>query len=269
MRACPCAPPNHAARPMEFQETIPFVIGHRGACRHAPENTLPSIRKAAELGVDWVEVDIKLSADGVPFLMHDNDLQRTADGEGATSGLKWAELATLDAGSWFDPAFAGTSLLRLDTLIGHPERMDLGLNVEIKPYPGNERETAEAVPRLLDRCWPAHLPRPLISSFDEACVELAHRMLPEAGRALLFDAFPDDWLDRCKVTNAHAVHLWYEIASPEVIETVIAAGYPTRVFTVNRRVRAVELHRCGVVGVFCDFPERMAAIDMERPLEQS
>ena len=86
---------------------FPRTIGHRGARGYAPENTLAGIRTAAEQGVCWVEVDVKLTRDGVPILMHDDTVDRTTDGRGAVASMDFADLRRLDAGKHFGPQFAG------------------------------------------------------------------------------------------------------------------------------------------------------------------
>ncbi|MEQ8665811.1 MAG: glycerophosphodiester phosphodiesterase family protein [Rhodospirillales bacterium] len=245
---------------MKKPQGIPFVIGHRGACGHAPENTLPSFRKAAELGVRWVELDVQLSADGVPFLLHDDRLERTTDGEGEARETIWSELAALDAGRWFDEAFTGTRLLRLDDAIGHLDTLGLGMNIELKSTPGRERDTAKAVCATLSKEWPASLPKPLLSSFSLECVAFAAECLPDCARAMLYDELPEDWRDQCAAVGAAAVHVWHESITPDQIRPVLDAGYPVRAFTVNQRTRAAELGDQGFAGIFCDFPERMSGV---------
>ena len=88
---------------------LPPIIGHRGSADLAPENTLAGIRRAHEEGAGWVEFDVKLTADGVPILMHDDSLGRTTDGKGKVALKTLEEIQTLDAGSWFAPEFAGSA----------------------------------------------------------------------------------------------------------------------------------------------------------------
>ena len=245
---------------MKKSRDVPFVIGHRGACGHAPENTLPSFRKAAELGVTWVELDVQLSSDGVPFLLHDERLERTTDGEGEAASTSWSELAALDAGRWFDDAFTGTRLLRLGDAIGHLDALGLGMNIEMKSVAGRERETARVVCATLEKEWPTSLPRPVLSSFTFECIASAGEFLPGCTRALLVDELPDDWWQQCEEAGATAVHVWHETVTPERIQPVIDSGYPVRGFTVNQRTRAAELRDLGFAGIFCDFPERMSGV---------
>jgi len=243
-----------------MQADIPFLIGHRGACGHAPENTLPSLRKAADLGLKWVEVDVKLSSDGVPFLKHDETLERCSNGEGAVRDTKWSVLSKLDAGSWFGASFAGTRFLKLEEAIGHMAVLDLGCNFEIKPCPGVEQETAEVTCRTLKRHWPDHLPAPMLSSYAEICVAAARKAAPEWPCAMVLDEVPHDWRERMEAIDASALHVWHERVKDDEILPVIDAGIPVRAFTVNQRTRAVELADMGFAGVFSDFPERIDGV---------
>src|ERR1700730_3386827 len=93
---------------------LPRVIGHRGACRYAPENTLASLYKAKQLGATWVEVDAMLTADDTVILMHDERVDRTTNGHGLVSAMSYAQIAQLDAGCWFAADFAGE---RVPTLL--------------------------------------------------------------------------------------------------------------------------------------------------------
>src|SRR4051794_34519268 len=105
---------------------LPKVIGHRGAKAYAPENTLAGIRTAAQQGARWVEVDVKLTRDGVPILMHDDTVDRTTNGKGAAATLDFAELRRLDAGAWFGPAFAGERIPTLEEALALVFDLDLG-----------------------------------------------------------------------------------------------------------------------------------------------
>lgn len=89
------------------------VVCHKGANKIAPENTYAAARPCLEWGVDYVEIDVHTSADGVFYLFHGPNLQRTTNGSGWVGALTAAELDQLDAGSWFSPAFAGERIPRL------------------------------------------------------------------------------------------------------------------------------------------------------------
>ena len=95
----------------------PCWIAHRGAGELAPENTMAAFRLGAEHGFAMFECDVKLSADGEPFLLHDTELDRTTNGRGEAGLQTWDALSRLDAGSWHGRPYAGEPLLRLE-LVG-------------------------------------------------------------------------------------------------------------------------------------------------------
>jgi glycerophosphoryl diester phosphodiesterase len=84
---------------------LPKIIGHRGAADYAPENTIEGIHTAADMGVEWVELDVKLTKDQVPVLFHDETLERTTNSAGNVRDFTLSELKELDAGSWFSDGF--------------------------------------------------------------------------------------------------------------------------------------------------------------------
>jgi len=152
---------------------LPKVIGHRGAAAYAPENTLEGLREAARRGAGWVEFDVKLTADGMPIVFHDDALDRTTNAKGEVAAASLERIRGLDAGSWFGPAFAGARVPTLEEALRLVLEQGLGANIEIKPCPGREAETAERAVAEILRLWPAKRPPPLISSFKPACLAAA------------------------------------------------------------------------------------------------
>src|SRR4026207_377036 len=111
---------------------IPQIIGHRGACAYAPENTLAPSGRAAAQGARWVECDVRLTREGDLVLMHDEDVKRTTNGRGRLVDLTLAEIGSLDAGAWFSGAFAGERVPTLVETIALLGELGLGANIEIK-----------------------------------------------------------------------------------------------------------------------------------------
>ena len=183
----------------------PRLIGHRGAAALAPENTLASIRAAAESGVSWVEVDAKLSRDRVPMLMHDATLERTTTAQGPVADLTAAELGSLDAGSRFAPRFAGEPVPSLMQCLSECRALGLGLDLEIKPDKGSEAATAAAVLSVLDKAgWTAAYPI-LITSFAIQSLRVVRDYAPTFQRGLLIWKFPEGWQDAARDLGAVAV----------------------------------------------------------------
>lgn len=113
----------------------PLLVGHRGACDVAPENTMPSFERAYRDGADIVEADIRLSADGEVMVFHDATVDRTTDGSGRVAAMTCAELQALDAGGWFDERFRGTHVPTLGELVTWAKgRIGLMLEFKFDPY---------------------------------------------------------------------------------------------------------------------------------------
>ncbi len=238
--------------------SLPRIIGHRGALGHAPENTLASLRKAAELGAAWVEFDVKLSRDGEPMVFHDDDLNRTTNGRGPVAEKSRDELQSLDAGAWFADAYAGERIPTLGQTIDVLKDLKLGAVVEIKPSPGREVESGRRIAGYLDSHWPAALPAPLISSFSLDALAAAGDAAPDIPRALNALEMDTDWRGRLEAAGATSFHVLERILSAGIAGRVTAAGVALRSFTVNEPDVAERLFAWGVEGIFTDFPERFA-----------
>ena len=220
---------------------LPKVIGHRGAPAYVAENTLDSFREARQRGATWVETDVKLTADGVPILMHDASLKRTT---GVDRLVAQTRLADLPKGV---PTF--------EAAIDCFRELGLGCNVEIKPCEGREAETGRVVVETLRRCWPAALPAPLLSSFKDVSLRAARETAPEFSRAILIDTLEDDWLSRAKAVAAVGVNTnGKKLTAPRAVE-VRKAGYLLSVYTINDGDVARALVGMGAHCVITDAPD--------------
>lgn len=238
------------------------IIGHRGACGHAPENTLASIRKAAELGATWVEFDTMLSADKQVVIIHDDTLQRTTGSEGEVSKTTWADLSKLDAGKWFSEEFAGETIPLFRNVIDLMTDLNLNAVVEIKPSRGQDEETARRTLEVLRECWPASRPLPLISSFNKKALKAAFTNEPDIPRALNIVGSLAGWREEMVRLDCCALHCLHDLIDQTTASEIIAAGYDLRCFTVNNPDRAEVLFGWGVQAIFTDFPDRF--IDSKR-----
>jgi glycerophosphoryl diester phosphodiesterase len=237
---------------------IPPIIGHRGACAHAPENTLASIRKAAAQGARWVEFDVRLTREGDLVLMHDDDVRRTTGGRGRVLDLGRAEIAALDAGAWFGAAFAGERVPSLADAIALLAELGLGANIEIKTGRSEARATAEALARILAAHWRAAAP-PLISSFEVTALEAMQAMAPHWPRGLLLGELSGDWrglLERLGAATLNIDHRPLDAAKAAIARR---AGRPVLCYTVNDPARARRLFDWGITAVFTDRPDAVRA----------
>lgn len=231
---------------------LPPVIGHRGAAAYAPENTIESILTAAEMGAKWVEVDVKLTKDSVPVILHDDDLDRTTNGHGPVAQINYADLVNLEAGSWFSDSFAGIKIPTLEEVIDVVLEHNLGINLEIKPCPGREKETAEAMLDVLARIWdePARL---LISSFSHVSLETAMEMAEEWPRGLLLETeAPENWKELAEYLSVTTVNIDGRTAPRELVEDIIDLEKQVLAYTINDLQLARTLRQWGVDAMFTD-----------------
>jgi glycerophosphoryl diester phosphodiesterase len=230
----------------------PRWIAHRGAGKLAPENTLAAFRLGAGYGYRMFECDVKLSQDGVPFLMHDADLQRTTDGTGVGGDHSWHMLSQRDAGSWHSRLFAGESLPSLENIARFCLHNGHLLNIEIKPTPGTERHTGEVVARHAARLW-AHSPvPPLMTSFDVAALEGAQASAPALPRGLLLDQPREDWLDVAGRLACVAIVCHYSLWDTRTVCAAHDAGLRCLSYTVNDEWIAQRLLDLGTDGIITD-----------------
>lgn len=151
----------------------PGLIAHRCGGALAPENTLAGLGVAARLGCVAVEFDAMLSADGVPLLMHDETLDRTAGVPGCVAAMPAAALLATDVGGVFHPAFRGETIPRLIDALARCRALGFAANLEIKPATGVEIETGRVVGELLASMAPEERPVLLLSSFSADALRIA------------------------------------------------------------------------------------------------
>jgi glycerophosphoryl diester phosphodiesterase len=240
--------------------TLPRLIGHRGAARHAPENTLASIRMAAQQGARWVELDVKLTRDRIPVLMHDETLDRTTNGRGAVRERDFPEIRALDAGQWFSPAFRGTRVPTLAEALDLIVALDLGVNLEIKPCPGRGEETALIALTMAASQWPEGRPPPLVSSFDREAMGAAQRVMPAWPRGLLIDRPSPGWAEDFRQFGCSTIHVNARREDRASIARYRAVGAPVLAYTVNSPAAAREVFGWGVAAVFTDTPAALAPV---------
>lgn len=233
------------------------MIGHRGSPRAAPENTLASFRQAARDGATWVEFDVSLTLDGRAVIFHDDDLDRTSDGTGPLALMPFDAVLNLDAGSWFSPDFAGEPVPTLEQALDLFAELGLGFNMEIKPDPGREVETAEIALTIASDCWPATAPLPLISSFSRLSVATAKEVQPGWPRDLLFDRVTEDWKDLGAQLGVISFGANHQHLSESSVGAMQEAGYGVMAYTVNDLARAKTLKAWGVDAIFTDIPAEM------------
>ena len=233
------------------------IIAHRGASGDAPENTLAALSLAADHGASCVEIDVSISADHVPFVHHDDNLDRcTTNGSGLLCEHSAAELDQLDASKGIAD-FHGEPLPRLSAVFELLEARGVGLNLEIKPRRGLEKETVEAICTLIEKSWPSHLPL-VISSFNWQSLAIARQTLSQVPRGLLVRGIPDDWQARMAEFGCRNIHCEGAVLTPLQTAELRAADVGVYCYTVNDMDKARALLDAGAHGVITDYPKRLA-----------
>ena len=234
---------------------VPNLLAHRGASAHAPENTLAALRKAKELGAEWVEFDVKLDSRGEAIVFHDDKLHRTTNGRGYVARTPYKVIATLDAGSWFGPEFVGEQVPTLADWLVEASALGLGINLEMKLDRFQDAGLlANEVISHLARYWSNALPAPLISSFSKDCLAAIHARAPHLMLAYNIDHWPRAWKKVMTRFNCVSLHVNEKRIKAEQINVVKAEGYHMLAYTVNDARRAYELFDMGIDGVFANDP---------------
>ena len=177
----------------DSQLSPPPLIAHRGASADAPENTMAAFRLAADSGVTWVEFDVKLTHDGVPILMHDDTLDRTTGGKGTVADTNWADIQTLDAGSWFDKRFKDERVPHLVDVLRLCLERNIRPMIEIKPCPGRAQATTMVTLIEATKIWPRDHTSPVVLSFDTEVLGIAAKFQPHWPRGYSFEEWRTDW----------------------------------------------------------------------------
>lgn len=254
------------ARPWPY----PRWIAHRGAGKLAPENTLAAFRLGASHGYRMFECDVKLSSDGVPFLLHDDSLSRTTnavDKLGAHSSSTggdhpWGTLSQLDAGSWHSRIFAGEPLPTFEAIARYCLRNAYLLNIEIKPTPGLERQTGKVIANHAARLWQDAAAPPLLTSFDVAALEAAMRAQPALPRGLLLDTLWTGWLETAHRLGCVAIVCEHTLWDQASLAQARSAGFKALSYTVNDEATAQRLLVLGLDGVITDRVDLFSPVSL-------
>lgn len=231
------------------------IIGHRGACAYAPENTFASFEQALAMGCRFIEFDVMCSADGEPFIIHDDTLKRTTNGKGEVGKVDAKYLRGLDAGSWFSKRFKGEAIPHFNDVLQWLSASSVHANVEIKPFPGAVEQTTTAVLSAIHRYWPADRQLPLISSFEWDALVLCRSLAPEMPIGWLLHEWDEQWLKKAKELECYSIHFNRKILTQARVKAVKEQGYIVCSYTVNRKRLANKLFQWGVDAVFSDYPD--------------
>lgn len=170
-----------------------LILGHRGANKRAPQNTIPAFKAAIEHGADGVEFDVQMSSDGVLVICHNFTINETSNGSGNVCDLTFEELRVFDFGAWFAPEFVGTKIPTLKETLDTVKDMKC-INVEIKKPPVKKREVVEKTVAMVKEYGIED--KVIFSSFDFEVTDMIKEIDPSLKVGLLYDPLPEDLYDK-------------------------------------------------------------------------
>lgn len=228
------------------------IISHRGAAALAPENTLAAMRIAFDQGVDFVEADLHLTADGVPVLMHDPTVDRTTTGTGPVANLTLAQIQGLDAGSWFDRAFAGERVPTLEAFLDELAPTNSRALIELKGS-WNDEQVAAAVAMLDARYL---MDRVAFESFEIDNLERLAVLAPNYARVMLTREWNRPTLELAAALNISAVGARVSVFEADfaLVEEARVLGIGTMVYTLNTVKQWKQARSHGIDLVITDDP---------------
>lgn len=234
--------------------SAPLVIAHRGASADAPENT-PAAFELGFQSARWLETDVQPTADGVPVLLHDPDVARTTDGSGAVRKIRSSELATLDAGSWFDARYADERVPHLATLLAMLPP-DGHVLLEIKG-PHDDAQLATIL-RVVEASSADE--RVLLQSFERDELSRLHRMRPDRPLGLLTTAWDDDPVAACASLGAITYNPYFQLLTgrERELHQLHEAGISSAPYTADDPVDWAWLDAMGIDGIITNRPRALA-----------
>jgi glycerophosphoryl diester phosphodiesterase len=238
-----------------WNQGAPLVIAHRGASAYAPENTASAFQLALDLGADALEVDVKLTRDGVAILMHDSSLDRTTNGTGRVSDHLYNDISVLDAGKWHSPEYMGEPIPTLAGFL-HQFGEQCLLNLELTNY----STPLDPLPRIvIDLVTKAGLEeRVLLSSFSPMNLIHIRRISPAIKLGLLIHRGEPHWLRRLyqKLLDYDFLHLQESLISSETGRQALKSSKLIHVWTTNQEERIHQLMLEPMInGIITDVPD--------------
>ncbi|HTS11070.1 MAG TPA: glycerophosphodiester phosphodiesterase family protein [Candidatus Limnocylindrales bacterium] len=238
----------------------PWVIAHRGASGHAPENTISAFERAVQLGAGFIETDLHLTRDARFVAIHDRTLDRTTNGRGAVRDFTLAELRELDAGKWFDREFMGEKIPTLEEVLDFSRKHDVVFYLEVK-YDAAwgmhhalvaELQNAEAAARTV------------IISFDPGTLAAIHKVDPSLMLGLLAERPGSDSTKSALEVGARLLCPAASIVTSSLVNRAHESDLRVAAWTVNSVEEMNAMMAAGIDGIITDFPDRLRATIEDR-----
>ena len=229
------------------------LVGHRGVAGLAPENTISGFQKAANIGLNWVEFDVRICASGEWVVIHDETLDRTTTGQGEISKTAYEAIKNLDAGSWFHPHYKNERIPLFQEALTCLADLNIHPNVEIKTFHGNKKQRMQSFLSQLRSGWPSSLPPPLISSFDLELLIILRALDPGLPLGYLQDQLTPINIQDTLQNGLNSLHCHHHTFKNMNFSYAIQKNLPLLAYTVNEPDCIQTLLQAGIKAVFSDM----------------
>jgi glycerophosphoryl diester phosphodiesterase len=234
----------------------PWVIAHRGASGHAPENTLAAFERAVELGAAFIETDLHLTRDAHFVAIHDLTLERTTNGRGAVREHTLAQLRELEAGFWYDRKYMGERIPTIEEILAFARRHDIVMYLELK-YEAAWGMHHALVGALRD---PQDSARTVVISFDPSTLASLRRLDATIMTGLLVEEKTADIVKAAIDVGARQLCPRSALVTRDVVEEAHRSDVHVAAWTVNDPEEMRTLIAAGVDGLMTDFPDRLRSV---------
>ncbi|MGV3488981.1 MAG: glycerophosphodiester phosphodiesterase [Tuberibacillus sp.] len=234
------------------------IIAHRGASSKYPENTMIAYKQALKDGADAIELDIHLSKDMIPVVIHDETVDRTTDGYGFVKDYTVSDLKRLSAGHWKGWKYRKAEIPTLTEVLDWIQYTKLNLVIELKnnlfPYKGMEKITMDMIEKyhMLDRT--------IFSSFNHDSLRMIKKLNSAAETAPLYSKPIQDPVNYAKSIGASGIHPYFRIATEHLVKRIHENGLKIRPYTVNSPHFMLTLFNWGADGIITDEPAAAAKL---------
>ena len=230
------------------------VFAHRGASGYAPENTLEAFALAIRQGADGIELDVQLSSDGIPVVIHDETIDRVTEKTGYVKDYTLQELKELTVLKDKFPAYGQSKIPTLKEVLEAVKPSGIQVNIELKTgiywCPDIEKKVAKIVEEagMKDRI--------VYSSFNHYSVQRIKEIVPDAETAYLYSDVILNVEGYAKRTNVDGLHpAVYHVKMADFLEEYKKSGLKVRVWTVNEEADMETLMKAGITAVITNYPD--------------
>ncbi|KZE66340.1 hypothetical protein AWM68_08220 [Fictibacillus phosphorivorans] len=229
-----------------------YIFAHRGSCKDCPENTMAAFKKAYEDGADGIELDVQLSKDGIPVIIHDEKLDRTTNKKGYVTDYTYEELTKFDAGSWLSKSFSGEQVPSLQLFLEWIAPLPMLLNIELKNNIIEYNGLEEKVLQLLHHYGMEE--RTVISSFNHYSLVKIRKMNAYIETAPLYSSGLYEPWEYVKAVWSQSAHPHYKSLHPYIMEGFKQNNIPVRPYTVNSQKWMNYFFEWGTQTIITDYP---------------